>query len=270
MISGISTVNILGFHTSSMSREEILSTVATWMEEKVATRHLMALNPIKVCRARKETRLANHIMNADLVYPDAFGIAWAMRVQGLKKQEPIPGCDLMFDIMDMAAKNQKKVYLLGASSDIVRQTVDAFSKKYPGAILCGYHSGYFLNTEEENATISEIMTLRPDIVFVAMGALIQENWIEKIKKEADRLRLVIPLLMGVGGSFDAVTGNVARPPRWMLRSHLEWLYRLLQQPFRAPRMIALPTFAILTLLKHWFHMDLDYRMNVNTDLNLSC
>ena len=108
-------------------------------------------------------------------------------------------------------------------------------------------------------TLHDILKKKPDIVFVGMGALVQENLIMKIKNYCDSQQLVIPLLMGVGGSFDAITGAVPRPPRWMLTMHLEWFFRLLQQPLRAPRMLALPHFALLVLGKKWFKLSIDYK-----------
>lgn len=261
MVESDKTINVLGFHTSTLSREEILKTATHWIESRSTSHHLMALNPIKVCRARKEHVLMQHILNADLLYPDAYGIAWAMTRLSKQKYAPIPGCDLMYDIMEIASKKKLKVFLLGGAQTIVEKTKDIFQRKYPGASIVGIRNGYFQNEAETQSTLSEIIRVQPDIVFVAMGALIQENWIERIMKKAKLESTVIPLCMGVGGSFDAVTGNVSRPPAWMLRLHLEWLFRLLQQPFRAPRMIALPQFALLILAKKIFKLNTDHHVS---------
>ena len=247
MTESETTINVLGFHTSTLTREQTLQTVQQWIKERKKSCHLMALNPIKVCRARKEAKLAEHIWNADILYPDAYGIAWAMSVFSGKKYPPIPGCDLMYDLMRMASENKYRVFLLGASQEIIERTKKLFQKDYPHAEIVGIRNGYFKNESETQETLMQIMTLKPDIVLVAMGALIQENWIERIRQKASESSSVIPVCMGVGGSFDAVTGNVPRPPRWMLNMHLEWLFRLIQQPFRAPRMLALPHFALLVL-----------------------
>ena len=259
MVESDKTINILGFHTSTLSREQVLHTVGQWIDERKASHHLMALNPIKVCRARREKVLADHIARADILYPDAFGIAWAMSIFDNKKYPTIPGCDLMYDIMRIASEKRYSVFLLGGSQPIVEKTKEIFRQQYPGAVIAGIRNGYFKNDEEKQSTLSEIIRLKPDIVLVAMGALIQENWIENIRKKAAESSMVIPLCMGVGGSFDAVTGNVPRPPRWMLRFHLEWLFRLLQQPMRAPRMLALPHFAILVLGKKLLRINTDYK-----------
>lgn len=258
MVNSDNTLNVLGFQTSTLSREEILRTIVFWIESRTASYHLMALNPIKVCRARKEKVLADHIAHADLIYPDAYGIAWAMTILSGKKYPTIPGCDLMYDLMKIATEKHYRVFLLGSSQTVVEKTKYIFQHDYPGATVVGIRNGYFKNEDDTQTALSEIIHTQPDIVFVAMGALVQENWIEKIRNTAARESSIIPLCMGVGGSFDAVTGNVRRPPAWMLRLHLEWLFRLFQQPFRAPRMLALPHFAFLVLAKKIFKINTDY------------
>lgn len=258
MIKSAKTINVLGFQTSTLSREDILKTVTSWVTERKNSNHLMALNPIKVCRARKEETLAQHIAASDLLYPDAYGIAWAMTQFSGIKYSAIPGCDLMCDIMKLASEKKYRVFLLGSSEATVEKSKDIFHRDYPGATIVGFRNGYFKNDNDIQATLSDIMTTKPDIVFVAMGALIQENWIEMIRSRSKKDVVIIPVCMGVGGSFDAITGNVPRPPAWMLRLHLEWLFRLFQQPFRAPRMMALPQFALLVLAKKIFKINTDY------------
>jgi len=248
------TINILGFETSSLSQSELIRQVHGWIDGHSETRHLMALNPIKVCRARKEPHLAGYIRRADLVYPDAFGIAWAMGIFSGKKFNPIPGVELMYDLMQLANKFKLRVYLFGALQQVVEQTAKMFSSTYPDARIVGLRNGFFMNEADKSDAIGHIVSSQPDIVFVGMGALIQEECIEKIRLRAEESHTAIPVLMGVGGSFDAVTGHVPRPPRWMLRLHLEWFFRLIQQPFRAPRMIALPKFSLLVLGKKYLNL----------------
>lgn len=260
MIDTLHTIRVLGFPTTTLDRRSLLSEINRWITARDASRHLMALNPIKVIRARSEADLVQHILQADMVYPDAFGISWAMSVFSGNKFKPIPGCDLMLDLFAMAAQSGYKIFLLGASETVVAETAQYIKSNHPGAYIAGFRHGYFSSEDEKQKTVQQIVDARPDMVFVAMGALIQENWIQAIQKACTHQNISIPLLMGVGGSFDAITGHVPRPPKWMLQLHLEWLFRLLQQPFRAPRMLALPKFAILVLMKKWFGIDTDVRI----------
>lgn len=252
MKPGPQTIDVLGFATTTLSRAEILEQITSWIRERRDSHHVMALNPIKVCRAQKEKQLSEHIRDADLVYPDAFGIAWAMRQHSGRHYEPIPGCDLMLELIHTAAKEGHSIYLLGAADKVVQQARSEMLRLEPTLKIAGYRSGFFKNREDEELTLKEIIAARPDIVFVGMGALIQENWIRRIQTACRETNAVIPVLMGVGGSFDAITGTVRRPPRWMLNLHLEWFFRLLQQPFRAPRMLALPRFAFRVLKARFF------------------
>jgi len=153
----------------------------------------------------------------------------------------------MLDVAHVAANAGYRIYLLGASDGVNQRARTEFMRREPNLQITGYHSGYFQNRDDEQATVNNIISVSPDIVFVGMGALIQERWITRIRMGCRERNVVIPLLMGVGGSFDAITGTVRRPPRWILDLHLEWFFRLLQQPFRAPRMLALPRFAFQVL-----------------------
>ena len=240
-------IDVLGFSTTTLSYDGLVEEVERWIEHRDQSRHLLALNPIKVCRSRQEPELAELLQTADLIYPDAYGIAWAMGVLTGDRYRPIPGCDLMQSIMQQAARKQNRIYLIGSKPDVIEQLEGVIRERFGRLVIVGQRHGYFSDESERRIVAEEIITAEPDIVFVGMGAWLQENFIALLKQSANEHAVVIPLLMGVGGSFDALTGHVRRPPDWMLRMHLEWLYRLLQQPFRAPRMIALPKFALLVL-----------------------
>ncbi len=248
MKPGSDTIEVLGFPTTTLNRTDILRQVDSWIQKRDKCNHLMALNPIKVCRAQKEEQLRQYIHEADLVYPDAFGIAWAMRKISGHEFSPIPGCELMLDLTHRSAEAGYGIYLLGASKSVLEQARKELLRVEPKLRIYGYHSGYFESPDEERATLHDIVSSKPDLVFVGMGAVVQERWITRIVEHCHERHTVIPVLMGVGGSFDAITGVVRRPPRWMLDSHLEWFFRLLQQPFRAPRMLALPRFALQVMM----------------------
>ena len=244
------TVDVLGFPTVKATRTEILQMVDGWISERASSNHLMALNPIKVCRARKEPELDELLHKANIIYPDAYGIAWAMRrLANGHKYMPIPGVDLMLDILKLGHDRNYSIYLVGARQDVVESLRDLIEEQYSGIRVLGIRNGYFADEGAKSNLIAEILNQSPDIAFVGMGARIQEELIVGIQAAAEVSQRHIPLLMGVGGSFDAITGHVPRPPKWMLTMHLEWLYRLVKQPFRAPRMLALPKFAGLILMQ---------------------
>jgi N-acetylglucosaminyldiphosphoundecaprenol N-acetyl-beta-D-mannosaminyltransferase len=113
--------------------------------------------------------------------------------------------------------------------------------QYPGIVIAGFRDGYF-GPDEDEAVVSEIMAANPDILFVARGADSQEPWIAKYKS-----KLAIPVMMGVGGSFDVISGKSRRAPKAFQKLRMEWFYRLLKEPTRYRRMLALPKFALKVL-----------------------
>jgi N-acetylglucosaminyldiphosphoundecaprenol N-acetyl-beta-D-mannosaminyltransferase len=231
---------VLDLPVDLVCREDVLRAVPA-MVRTGGTHHLVALNPIKVMRAQEEKDLRAGIEEAALVYPDAVGIAWALRVLYGERQPVLPGCELMVDLLALADEQRFAVYLVGARPDVVTRMAVEIGRRYPGIRLAGTRDGYF-DDAQRDAVIGDVLAARPDLLFVAMGAHRQETFVRALPARGD-----VPVVMTVGGSFDAFVGAVRRPPRWLLRLRLEWLYRLVRQPFRAPRMLALPRFVCRVL-----------------------
>jgi N-acetylglucosaminyldiphosphoundecaprenol N-acetyl-beta-D-mannosaminyltransferase len=124
---------------------------------------------------------------------------------------------------------------------VAEDAAGVLQERYPGLRVTGCRHGYF-SPEEEPAVIARIAALRPEILFVGFGIPIQEKWIARHKDA-----LGVPVSIGVGGSFDVISGRLQRAPIWMQRAGLEWLYRTLQQPKRLPRLLVLPRLFLLTL-----------------------
>ncbi len=231
---------LLGLPVDLVCREDVLKTVPRLVSEG-GSNHLVALNPIKVMRAQEEPDLRAGIEEAALVYPDAVGITWALRTLYGDRIEKLPGCELMLDLFGLASRERYRVYLVGAKAEVLAQVERKIIRDHPGIELAGSHHGYF-DDADRDAVAAGVVAARPDLLFVAMGAHRQETFVREVERRGG-----VPLMMTVGGSFDAYAEAVPRPPRWMLRLHLEWFYRLVRQPFRAPRMAALPRFACRVL-----------------------
>jgi N-acetylglucosaminyldiphosphoundecaprenol N-acetyl-beta-D-mannosaminyltransferase len=231
---------LLGLPVDLVRREEILRTVPELVSSG-RSHHLVALNPIKVMRAQREADLEEGIRQAAIVYPDAVGIAWALRVLYGDRVEVLPGCELMVDLLELAARDHLRVALVGARTDVLARVCERIAADHPGIRLVAAQHGYFADADRADV-IRRVLDARPDMLLVAMGAHRQETFVRAVEEAG-----VVPVIVTVGGSFDAYAGAVPRPPRWVLRLRLEWLYRLLRQPFRAPRMLALPRFACRVL-----------------------
>ena len=192
-------------------------------------RHIVTLNMYMVNAALKDTELLACINEAACVVADSSGISAAVRFLYGRRIEHIPGIELL-DFL-CAHADGRSVYLLGAAPGVAEKAARALMDKYPGLRVCGTRDGYF-TADQEPGIIEDIRARRPDIILAALGMPRQEMWLY-----AHRKMLGTPLVMGVGGSFDVIAGNLRRAPRLMQRFSLEWLYRCIQEPQRFIRLI---------------------------------
>lgn len=195
---------------------------------------LVAVNAEKILHATNQSR---NIINRNLGYPDGIGAVWALQKKGFKETVKIPGCELWLDIIAHTYKN-KSFYLVGGKQQVIEETVEKLKKEFKGINILNYRNGYVKTELEKNDLIQDIKTLKPDVVFVAMGSPKQELLMEEMQKSHQAT------YQGLGGSFDVYTGRVERAPQWWVNSNLEWAYRLIKQPSRIKRQIHLVRFFI--------------------------
>jgi len=193
---------------------------------------MIAVNAEKILHATDDSRA---LINRNLGYPDGIGAVWALQKKGYKSVVKIPGCELWLDVVAQHF-NDKSFYLVGGKQEIIEATVKQLQSEFKGINICNYRNGYLKTEEDESALISDIETLKPDVVFIAMGSPKQELLMERIQKRHNAV------YQGLGGSFDVYTGNVKRAPQWWVKHNLEWAYRLINQPSRIKRQIHLLRF----------------------------
>jgi len=231
---------ILGARVDGVTAEEALEKIERYIASG-EPRHVVTLNAEILYRAYREPELLRVINEAHLVTPDGVGIVWAAKRLGRPVSERVTGIDLMLALAQKAAGKGWRIFLYGAAPGIADRAAENLKKKYPGLKIAGTSHGY-LEKSEEKQLIDRIKETKPDILFVALGAPKQEFWIRK-----NLISLGVPVCIGVGGSFDVIAGKVKRAPGWVRRAKLEWLYRLVQEPKRYKRMLALPGFVALVL-----------------------
>ena len=214
---------------------------------------------LAVLRARKDPEYHAILKSADLVTPDGAGILWAATTLNYPLPERVTGIDIIHNICRLAAKKRYSLYLLGSYHGVASDAALNLTEKYPGIKIAGTHHGYFScedsqncedvknsnrdKNKEEKKIIAEIKEKRPDILLVGMGVPKQEKWISKNLDKLD-----IPVCMGVGGSFDVLSGRIPRAPLWMQRHGMEWIYRSIKQPNRVFQVFALFYFIWLVIL----------------------
>jgi N-acetylglucosaminyldiphosphoundecaprenol N-acetyl-beta-D-mannosaminyltransferase len=175
--------------------------------------------------------------------PDGIGLIWASRwlqrsgKGGHPLRQRVTGSDGVPRIACRAAKEGWRVFLLGAAPGVAERTAAILTSRFPGLQIAGTHSGSAAAAEEEEI-VQRVNHEHTDILLVAYGAPRQDKWIAR-----NLPRLQVGVAMGVGGTFDYISGETPRAPAWLCRFGLEWMYRLVHQPWRWRRMLALPRFA---------------------------
>ena len=196
-----------------------------------------------VYSAYKNSQFCDVLNSADLLTPDGIGIVYASKILKNPLAERAGGYDIACCVIDRIANSGERLYLFGGKPGVAEDAAKNLIEKYPFINIVGTHNGYF-KPEEEAEIISGINESGADILFVCLGSPLQENWIFN-----NRDKLSCRVMMGIGGSLDVFAGVTERAPERWQKSGFEWLYRLIQEPKRFWRMLALPKFAFTVLLK---------------------
>jgi N-acetylglucosaminyldiphosphoundecaprenol N-acetyl-beta-D-mannosaminyltransferase len=239
-LRNIPSVSIYGIPFCKLGMQETVQ-LMTDMIRSGKPHQVITANPIMVMAALGDPAYKAMMQRAELIVPDGTGIVWAAKYAGNPVKERVPGIELLHELLRVGESFGWRFYLLGAAPDIVAETARRLQQRFPGIAIAGYRDGFF-GPQEDAEVIRSIREAKPDVLFVARGADTQEPWIDRYKHE-----LGVPLVMGVGGSFDVIAGKTKRAPRWVQRMRLEWLYRLIQEPFRYKRMLVLPKFVLYVL-----------------------
>lgn len=229
-------VNILGITIDNLTMTETLAKIETFLTD--GKPHLVFTpNPEIIMRAQRDEDLKNIINSADLKTADGASLVVCSKLfLGKPLKERITGIDLMQNLVEVAGRKGYRIFFLGGGEKTVQRAADNLRSKYPEIKIVGLHHGYFSEAEDEKI-IQAIKAARPDILFVGLGAPRQERWLHKYKDQ-----LNVPVAMVVGGSFDVLAGLKKRAPEWMIKTNTEWIYRLLTEPKRWKRQLALPRF----------------------------
>ena len=194
---------------------------------------LIAMNAEKILK--KDDRLRD-IINNNIAYPDGVGAVMALKQKGVDAVK-IPGSEFWLDIVSAFYK-EKSFYILGTTADVIENTVLKLKEEFSNINIVGYRDG-FLKDDDKEKLKETLVTLKPDVIFVAQGSPRQEFLMDEL------IKIHPALYMGLGGSFDIYGGDKKRAPKLFLDFHLEWLYRLLKEPTRVGRQIIYIKFMIL-------------------------
>jgi N-acetylglucosaminyldiphosphoundecaprenol N-acetyl-beta-D-mannosaminyltransferase len=222
----------------------ILDDCAGWLMERLHQglgSHVVTLNAEMAMQAEKNPALASAIKSADLVIPDGAGVVLYLRLRG-KPVRRLPGIELAELLLQAAGKlpDLEPIFFFGGSPGVAAEAAANWQQKVNGLSIVSQHG--YLSKEQEQDLQETLKKMQPPIVFVGLGVPRQEFWIAQNRHLCPR-----SIWVGVGGSFDIWAGTKERAPAVFRDNHLEWLYRLYQEPWRWRRMLALPQFALKAL-----------------------
>jgi len=237
-----SRVAVLDVKIDVVTMEEAVRTVEQFINQP-KTHLVVTPNAEIIMMAQTDKHLAQIINNADLVVPDGAGVVWAAHFNGDAMPERVAGYDLVQNLLAKASTKKYRIYMLGGAPGIVEQAKNTAEKRYPGVQIVGTRHGFFTKNDESEI-IKNIKSSHPDVLLVALGVPRQEKWLSEFIEE-----IGVPVGIGVGGTFDVMAGVVKRAPVWMQNAKIEWLYRLLSEPKRAIRMLALPKFVMQVIAR---------------------
>lgn len=235
-------VNILGVYVDMVNINQAADKIIRFFDED-RLHKVYTPNSEIIMVAYKDESFKKLLNDADLLTADGIGVVYASKILGKPINERAAGFDIACEVLERINGTSRKLFLFGGKPGIAEQARDNLLKKYPSLNIVGCRNGYF-KPEEEPDIVKEINDSGADLVFVCLGAPKQEQW---LARNSDTLKARVA--MGIGGSLDVFAGTAERAPKFFCDHGIEWLYRLIKQPSRAGRMLALPKFGLTVLFK---------------------
>lgn len=228
-------IDILGVEFDNVTLQEAVDK-GTALAGGEGFHYVVTPNPEIVNLAREKDAYRETLNKAALVLPDGIGVVYAGKILGRPLKERVPGIDFASGLLKNLAKEERRLYLLGAKPGVAQKAAEKLKEQYPGLIICGTGDGYFT----DNKLVTEqLLEAKAEVVFVCLGAPKQELWMAEYGPQSGA-----KLMVGLGGVLDVFSGDVQRAPDVWQKLGLEWFYRLLHQPSRIGRMAKLPLFLV--------------------------
>ncbi len=240
----------LGFKTSTKSMEDIEKEIFESKNQVI----IYNINPLIIMNFRKNKKVLNEFNQEKFNIPDGNGIVLASKLKSDNIKKSIPGIELVESICQKSIEKKYKIYLYGAKESSVKNTKINLEKKYQNIQIVGYKNGY---TKKEEV-LKDILKCKPDILFVALGSPLQENFIIENKDKFKDIKIIMP----VGGTFDVFSNNIKRAPKIFRKLKLEWLYRMIKEPKRFKQLFILGQFLFLVLFGNFWYNNNELEENL--------
>lgn len=229
----ISSTNIMGTKVSTEKRSNVLKIIIKSLKTSRTKFYIVTPNPEIIMYGLRERGYQDVLNQAQVSLPDGIGVLMASKILKKGVKERITGADLMIDIVEQCAKEGLTTGFFGGRSGVAEETAECLQQSYRNLKVA--YADSLWNPEKIKGT-------RIDILFVALGFPKQEVWISENLKN-----IPVTAAMGVGGSFDYISGRVKRAPKFLRSAGFEWAFRLLNEPWRIRRQLILPKFVLLVL-----------------------
>jgi N-acetylglucosaminyldiphosphoundecaprenol N-acetyl-beta-D-mannosaminyltransferase len=220
----IETAELLGLSFDTVTMDTAVVRCVELCRAPRASHMIMTINASHLCMMRHDPELAAACRAGYLTVADGMSVVWALRTSGQPIPERVAGVDLMARLLQAAEEHGLGVYFLGAKPGVVKTLAEQSRVRHPKLQVAGFHDGYF-GPSDHHRIVEEIRASGAHILFVGMPTPFKETWCER-----HRHRLDVPVIMGVGGSFDVLAGYIRRAPRWVQSMGMEWCWRLLMEP----------------------------------------
>lgn len=230
--------NILGVNVSVTTYDELRECIIKDISNNKKS-FIVAINPEKILKARNNEELKELLNKATYQIPDGIGVIYASKISGGNIKSRITGIDSMEMICKLSNDEGYKIFMYGSKKETVKKAKEVLERKYPKINIVGIMDGY---EKDDKKIVTAINKSKADIIFAALGSPKQEEWIQSHIDKLD-----VKIFQGVGGSFDVISGNIKRAPKWMRKYGLEWLHRLIKEPKRIFRQIKLFKFLFIVL-----------------------
>jgi N-acetylglucosaminyldiphosphoundecaprenol N-acetyl-beta-D-mannosaminyltransferase len=218
-------VKLMGVPVSAVTMEQTLDAI----DNAISCRknlHIGVVNAAKIVNMKRNPSLGDDVLSSDIILADGASIVWASKVLKRPLPERVTGIDLMYGMFKRGNEKAYRVYCLGATEEVSSLVAERLAVDYPNVQLVGRQNGYF-SEQDEAGIVQDIVNAKPDILLVAITSPKKERF---MAKWSDTMN--VPIVHGVGGSFDVMSGKVSRASTLWQKLGLEWLYRVKQEPRR--------------------------------------
>lgn len=225
----MSRMKFLNTEVDNLTMNEAVQKIEQLILSK-KTSYVVTPNVDHIVKLETDKEFQKVYKEADLILTDGMPLIWISKVKKKPIKEKVSGSDLFPEVCKLAANKGYKVFLLGAAEGVAAKAAENLKKKYEGLNIVGSYSpsyGFEKNKDEINRIIEMINKVKPDILAVGLGAPKQEKFLYNFRKQ-----LSVPVSLAIGASIDFEAGNVNRAPKWMQKSGIEWVYRLIKEPRR--------------------------------------